>query len=68
MPLRADHPDRPTGVYLAPIDMVEDRMRNRVVGVAALFVIYLFIGSSFITEQAGKDYIVRCRHPRPTPA
>ena len=46
-------------MYLAPIDMVEDRMRNRVVGVAALFVIYLFIGSSFITEQPGKELIVR---------
>jgi hypothetical protein len=31
-------------IYFAPIDLVEDRARTRVVGVAALFCIYLFFG------------------------
>ena len=41
--------DRPNmKLYFAPLDLVEDKMRNRVVGVAALFTLYLFVGSEFI--------------------
>ena len=36
--------------FFAPIDLVEDRMRTRVVAVAALFTVYLFVGSAFLSD------------------
>lgn len=54
MPLTGD--DKPSGAFFAPIDLVEDRMRNRVVGVAALFCMYLFVGAQFIDTKTGSAY------------
>jgi len=45
-------------IYFVPIDLVEDRARTRVVGVAALFCLYLFFGSYIIGDHGDPPYIL----------
>ena len=45
-------------LFFAPVDLVEDRTRTRLVGVCAIFTMYLFIGAPLVTRRPDPPYVL----------